>query len=756
MRSIANFARSTSILVLLLTVLVTAPRSAHAGSYWWTGTSAAGEIAGGVNGFSWHAFGGPFSMYASHCDALPGTYSAGARCILRFNVPGGMTAGQPNNGGISEGDYRVASSSFLVRTERPGGAPAYISDAAVHTGQSTFGHGWGGLGGFVDTGLMVTGAVTPQSITNWFHINRFTVLLHDPHVPTLHSVSVPGGAWKGRGCTNMTYGWSDVGSQMWAMSLTRLDDGAHQHSWAASGNGVVSGYPTAAVGHCLAAPGSGTYTYRTSAWDKSGNGASHDFTVAFDVTDPELSAPLVEGSEVTEGQVFGHGVGYRPAFSWSVGDAHSGVASVDLLLDGATVPVALQHGVATFAPEGKLGLGSHVLKLRILDHVGNAVERSTRFTIGDTSAPVLIVDAPGSSGGPEPVMDVRATDDHSGVEPSTWTVRVNGQLLVAPTTTNRLQAEVGYLVDGTHKFLVSVRDQAGNEATTSFNYVVDTGETPQLPADGMTGIFVYQKPTSSEPNATHRFKALMVRNGRPLTGRAELREGETSVGARDLERNGTVDIALVITKVRTELLYVAPTGAGLEAVTFDVACPGCGGGTTLQQEPATTNTPLDSPALAGQPTSANSGACSATNLSACPNGYPRDVVYYIGNTPMWNGIPLGESGAPLDAHAPKYKIRLVQKRRGVVQRSRMLTFRIWANELAIVNTTPTGHRARTTITPRRKWRTMRFVVERSSRLGRRIASARPGTLVRVRMRVVTTDKNENRSFPKYLTFQVRI
>ncbi|MCW2962170.1 MAG: hypothetical protein JWM90_2557 [Thermoleophilia bacterium] len=758
------FLRSLALVATFACALLV-PQAAPAGSYWWTGTNTSGEIAQGVNGFAWHAHGGPFSTYGGHCDALPGAFVAGARCTLRFNVPSGLSAGQPSNGGISEGDYRVSNANILVRTERPGANPSYTSDAAVHTGQSTFGHGWGGLGSYVDTGLVVTNATTATSITNWFHVNRFSVILHDSYVPTIHTVSLAGGAWKGPGCTNLSYGWSDIGSQMWAMSLTRLADGAAQHSWATGGNGVVSGYPTAVVGHCLQAPGTGTFSYRTSGWDKSGNGASHDFSVSFDTTAPSVGMPQHDGTALADGTAFDSVVDYRPEVSWTVSDAHSGVSSIVTQLDGAAISHTSSAGNVVVRPSARLGVGEHVLRIRVVDNVGNATERVVTFVIRDTTAPVLTITSPGPNGDPEPVLDARADDDYAGVDPSTWTVRVNGELLVATTATSRLQAAIGYLVDGTHSIVVSVRDKAGNETTITVTYVADSGtEVPQLPPDGLTGIHVYERPTTSAPNETHRFKALMVRNGRPVSGRAELREGDVSVGARDLERNGTVDIALVISKKEAEIAYHGPSGAGLVPVVFTVSCPSCGGGTTLQQEPATTNTPLDSPALAGtpialanQPAAADQNAgCSATNLTACPKGYPLNVVYYIGSTPMWNGIPLAESGAPLDAHAPIWRLQLVQQKRGVVRRTRSLTFRMWSNEMAVMNVLPVGARNRTTIAPRRMWRTVRFTVDKSTPLGKRIRVAKPGTILKMRIRVIATDKNENRSFPKYVTYRIRV
>ena len=98
---------------------------------------------------------------------------------------------------------------------------------------------------------------------------------------------------------------------------------------------------------------------------------------------------------------------------------------------------------------------------------------------------------------------------------------------------------------------------------------------------------------------------------------------------------------------------------------------------------------------------------------------------------------------------------LIQHRKGTVRRNRRIAFRLWTTELAVMNFSPTGSVRRTTISPRRQQRTVFVAIARGSKLDRQFQRARPGSIVTVRIRVVATDKNENRSFPKTLTFRVR-
>ena len=99
---------------------------------------------------------------------------------------------------------------------------------------------------------------------------------------------------------------------------------------------------------------------------------------------------------------------------------------------------------------------------------------------------------------------------------------------------------------------------------------------------------------------------------------------------------------------------------------------------------------------------------------------------------------------------------LVQHRAGTVRRMRRIAFRLWTTEMAVMGFQPVGSVRRTTISPRRQQRTAFVTIARGSKLDRRIQRARRGSIVVVRIRVVATDKNENRSFPRTLTFRVRV
>jgi hypothetical protein len=777
--SVMRIARSVPLFATLVAALAAlallAPR-ADAASYWATLDTARGEIAPGVSSFTVHSHGGPWLSYGNHCQADPGTYVAGAYCIIRFNVPPGLSAGAIGNGGIARGDYRTANPYAILRSERPGGNPAGVTDSS---GDGAFNHGWQALGPYVDVSMRFTAATTTTAATNWFHVNTFDVVLHDPSVPTVTHVHAGGGGWNGPGCLPHSYGWADSGSQVAAMSITNLTTGAHVDGWSVPATGVTTGHASATDTGCTPAPGTGTFAFRTSASDRAGNGSHHDYALSFDTTPPTIGAPELDGAALADDAVIDPRHGYRPSVRWhGVGDAHSGLRSVTATLAGAPVPHVHVGSTVTLAPAAHLPLGTHDLRLTVVDNVGNTSIVSRRIVVRDDQAPTITVASPDATGGSEPVLDVAATDDHAGPAPATWTVKVNGATLVAGSSTGRLQADVGYLVDGEHELVVSIADHAGNVATETIAYRADSGDgLPDPP--GLTGLYVMQSPDRVEEGTTHRIRAIAVRAGRPVEGRFELRAGPLPIAVDDSDRSGALDLEVAISSEGPLVLH-PPTGSGLVPVELryvfvptpvdpcvarplapecvgDVTAGSGGGGGAVQPPvqqgpPAPTNTTT----IINVPVPAATGGGAAPDAANGPGGYPRDVVYYVAGVPYWNGLPLAESGAPLDKVPPTWRMSLLRERAGVVRRTGRIALRLWTSEMTVLSLTPTGAVRRISVNPRRKLRTIHVRIDRRSVLGRRIQATRPGGTVVVRLRVVATDKNENATAPRMMTFRVRV
>jgi len=96
------------------------------------------------------------------------------------------------------------------------------------------------------------------------------------------------------------------------------------------------------------------------------------------------------------------------------------------------------------------------------------------------------------------------------------------------------------------------------------NWVADNGGEDVAP--GMNGIYVLNAPTGEVPiGSSQRFKAIVVKNGRPLAGqRAEIRKGSTTLGGKNIAADGTVDINLIVNE-NGPYTYVVD-GSGLPPV----------------------------------------------------------------------------------------------------------------------------------------------------------------------------------------------
>jgi hypothetical protein len=70
--------------------------------------------------------------------------------------------------------------------------------------------------------------------------------------------------------------------------------------------------------------------------------------------------------------------------------------------------------------------------------------------------------------------------------------------------------------------------------------------------------------------------------------------------------------------------------------------------------------------------------------------------------------------------------------------------------------TPTGAKRVTSVGVRRRWRTILVKWTASSALGKRVARARAGAPVIIKLRVIATDRNGNASKPRVITARVKV
>ena len=191
----------------------------------------------------------------------------------------------------------------------------------------------------------------------------------------------------------------------------------------------------------------GPHTFDLRATDAAGNTDVVSFGWTIDTTSPVVSfdsTPLTP-SDSTDA-----------SFSFSADET----VSFACRLDGGTYAPCTSPEALT-----ALGEGAHTFDVRGTDGAGNSDIASFSWTI-DTTAPVVsIVSGPGDPSGTS-----TAAFTFSATEPVTFTCSIDGggfSACVSP------QAFTGF-ADGAHTLAVRGTDAAGNQATDSFGWNVDT------------------------------------------------------------------------------------------------------------------------------------------------------------------------------------------------------------------------------------------------------------------------------------------
>jgi hypothetical protein len=715
-----------SMLALLLASL-TAPTVASAGSYWWTGTPAAGS-----NGFSWQQTGGwnPWGG-SSRCENSATTYGTGSYCQLVWNVPANL---DPVSGSI-QGSYRQANANFEQQMFVEGNGTTVIQG---DTNTRAYNRQWPDMASYLYIRVINTGAPASTSAgTVWFDASSMSINLVDPYSPGLNILEGHGG-WKGTSGACIRYGYGEAGSGLDATSLVNVNTGAVYDN---------PGYQTSAITtgvfqndrNCVGvpAPGTGTYTLRAAAVDKSGNYVSNDFNVSFDTTAPALSDISSGGTAVTNGRVFtGSAGGYRPAFAVTVSDAHSGLASVQAFLDGNLVANA-----GSYTPPSNLALGSHTIMFRATDAVGNQSQVSRSFVVADDVRPTVTIAEPAANGSNEPILDISATDDHSGVNASTWTVSVNGVQMPASGTT-RLQMGLGRLANGTHTLVIRIRDNAGNERVTTIEHVANQDTyTPPSP----TGLFAITGPLVVYEGGSFHLIALAVKDGRPLAGqRFELLPpgSSTAIAGKNATADGSVDM-LVEGAVEGPLLLTMP-GSGLAPIPIEYTFHKKASAPYCVEFPSDAS--CQSPAGGGDGsggTTGTTGGSSTTggDATGTTGGTTNGVT---GGTGTGTTTNVGTSGTAADKVAPKVTVRIAVKTKpGVVRRTRQILLRINTNERSNYTVLPVGNQRATRVFMTKPLAQTKVVrIKLTGKLLLRIQRAKTKYVI-VTVRVVGIDANKN-------------
>jgi len=310
----------------------------------------------------------------------------------------------------------------------------------------------------------------------------------------------------------------------------------------------------------------GVYSYSATATDRAGNESVRSlvFKVVVDTTNPRSPSNF---SITPDTGLVGDSVTNVAAPRFS-GQAEPGslveVFEERVFLGSALADTRGRWGIDL----PSLGNGTHVVGVRSTDLAGNASDMAFHTIVIDASGPAMpaigkIIEDSGEDSS-DGVTNVRRLTLEGTGEPGNFISLTRngsrfGQAIVGADGIWRFDATSTELLDGTHAFVATASDLAGNqsEATQAFTVVVDTraplaprasGITPDTgnPTDRITSVANPVAQGTAEPNA----RVLVFLNSQPIgTARADslgawslqlpaLQPGAYSVSVRAIDRAG--------------------------------------------------------------------------------------------------------------------------------------------------------------------------------------------------------------------------
>ncbi|MCJ7489944.1 MAG: Ig-like domain-containing protein, partial [Thermoplasmata archaeon] len=207
----------------------------------------------------------------------------------------------------------------------------------------------------------------------------------------------------------------------------------------------------------------GEHTISIRVADVAGHEATDSVTVLVDTTDP-----TVEITSPSEGAT----VGTEVTVEWTADDGSgSGIDTGEVSIDGGASWTAAIGSSHTFTG---LTSGGHTVDVTVTDDAGNEGTDSVTFTVtADTTAPTVSITSPANDSSlPSSSVTVTWTaSDGTGSGIDTIEVKLDAGTWTVVTGSTR---EFTALAEGTHMVSVRVTDNAGNAATATVTFMVDT------------------------------------------------------------------------------------------------------------------------------------------------------------------------------------------------------------------------------------------------------------------------------------------
>jgi parallel beta-helix repeat protein len=225
-----------------------------------------------------------------------------------------------------------------------------------------------------------------------------------------------------------------------------------------------------------AALADGEHTVAVTVRDLLGNEATYSTSITVETGKPAISGLIPSG-----GSLVATGT---PTVSASFSDPNGiDASSVTVVVNGIDVTAGAAISESGFSWTGSLPDGVRSVQVSVSDTLGNEASASWAFTI-DTAAPEVTGVAPANGAAmnnSRPAISASFSDATSGINAASARLLINGTDVTALATVTA--SGISYtpsaaLPDGAATVVIRVSDNAGNEATATSTWTVDTKAPP--------------------------------------------------------------------------------------------------------------------------------------------------------------------------------------------------------------------------------------------------------------------------------------
>ncbi|MHB8142316.1 MAG: beta strand repeat-containing protein [Thermoleophilia bacterium] len=403
----------------------------------------------------------------------------------------------------------------------------------------------------------------------------------------------------------------------------------------------------------------GSHALTVSVADNAGNTGSGTGSFSVDTTAPAVTNIQPSGAISTN----------SATIRAYLNDAGSGLnaSTVTVQMDNATLAGCTVNAGTVSCPVTGLANGTHAIAISADDNVGNHASASASFTVAvDLTPPMISGLAPsGWINTTSTTITGNYSDSGSGIDAASASVYLDsGTLSGCTATASSISCPASGLANGLHNYSVSVRDLAGNLATSTGSFSVDL-TAPILinlsPSDAINATAATISATYSDGsgsgidtasvrvyldgNVGNNCTAGQSTVSCPTTGLAQGAH-TFSVSVKDLAGNtGTASGSFTVDSVAPAVSGIAPTGT-VSSASVTIYANYADSGSGINSSSAAVYLDGSTTRLSGCTATATSISCPTTGLAQGAHTFSVSVKDLAGNTGTASGSFTVDSVAP--------------------------------------------------------------------------------------------------------------